>query len=308
MSPLVSVIIPTYNRSYCIKKAIDSVLFQTFKDFELIIIDNYSNDNTEEIINSYKNKKIIYEKFHNYGVIASSRNRGIALSNSKYVAFLDSDDWWKKDKLKVSIHFLEKGYDFICHGLEIIRNNEFKKKHREYTKYIKKLKKPFFQSLLKDGNTIETSSVVLKREIINSLGGFYESNKLSGSEDYDMWLRISSVTDKFYVIKNNLGYLTYGEDNFSIDNKKIKDALPILIKRTQKLCIKKRFKPNYLYFLASSTYLKRGEIKNFLRFSWLLFISSSRLNHKIKVILKIPTLFIQIIKRFYLFFNLNKKV
>ena len=150
--------------------------------------------------------------------------------------------------------------------------------------YSKKLKKPFFQSLLKDGNTIETSSVVLKREIINSLGGFYESNKLSGSEDYDMWLRISLVTDKFYVIKNNLGYLTYGEDNFSIDNKKIKDALPILIKRTQKLCIKKRFKPNYLYFLASSTYLKRGEIKNFLRFSWLLFISSSRLSHKIKVI------------------------
>ena len=123
-----------------------------------------------------------------------------------------------------------------------------------------------------------------------------------------MWLRISAVTDKFYVIKNNLGYLTYAEDNFSIDNKKIKDALPILINRTQKLCIKKRSKPNYLYFLASSTYLKKGEIKNFLRFTWLLFISSSRLNHKIKVILKIPILLIQIIKKVYLFFYLNKKV
>ena len=118
MSPLVSVIIPTYNRSYCIKKAIESVLSQTFKDFELIIIDNYSNDDTEEIINNYKNKKIIYEKFHNYGVIASSRNRGIALSNSKYVAFLDSDDWWKKDKLKVSIDCLENGKKQLIDGLE----------------------------------------------------------------------------------------------------------------------------------------------------------------------------------------------
>lgn len=307
MSPTVSVIIPTYNRSYCIKKAIDSVLSQTYKEFELIIIDNYSTDNTEEIISNYKNKKIIYKKFCNNGVIASSRNRGIFFSKSKYIAFLDSDDWWKKDKLRLSIDFLENGYDFICHGLEIIRKNQNHNKSGEYTKYIKKLKPPFFESLLKDGNTIETSSVVVKREIINSLGGFYESNKLSGSEDYDMWLRISSVTDKFYVIKNNLGYLRYGEDNFSKDNKKIKNALPILINRTQKLCIKKRYKPNYLYFLASSTYLNEGELKNFLRFSWLLFKNSSRLIHKIKVILKIPVLFMQLIKRISNF-NFKKKV
>lgn len=298
MPPLVSVIIPTYNRSYCIKKAINSVLCQTFKGFELIIIDNYSTDNTEEIISNYKNKKIIYTKFYNNGVIASSRNKGISLSKSKYVAFLDSDDWWKKNKLEISLNFLENGYDFICHGLEIIRKNKYKNKPGEYTKYIKKLKQPFFESLLKDGNTIETSSVVVKREIINSVGGFYESNNLSGSEDYDMWLRISSVTNKFYVIKNNLGYLTFGEDNFSKDNQKIRKALPILIDRTQKLCIKKRYKPNYLYFLASSTYLEKGELYNFLRFSWLLFKSSSRFTYKLKIILKIPILFIWLIKKF----------
>ena len=127
MSTLVSVIIPTFNRSYCIKKAIDSVLSQTFKDFELIIIDNYSTDETEEIISGYKNEKIIYEKFNNNGVIASSRNRGINLSKSKYIAFLDSDDWWKKNKLKLSIQFLENGYDFVCHGLEIIRTNKIER-------------------------------------------------------------------------------------------------------------------------------------------------------------------------------------
>ena len=94
---------------------------------------------------------------------------------------------------------------------------------------VVKSRKGEFESLFKDGNTIETSTVVVKREIITSLGGFDESNKLAGSEDYDMWLRISSITDKFYVIKNNLGYITFGEDNFSIDNTKIINALPILI-------------------------------------------------------------------------------
>ena len=123
-----------------------------------------------------------------------------------------------------------------CHGLEISRTNKKNKKNnknqQEYTKNTYKLKSPFLHSLLKDGNTIETSSVVIRRSIISSLGGFYENNILSGSEDYEMWLRVSSVTNKFYVIKNNLKYLTYGEDNFS-NEKKLKEALSILIPRIE---------------------------------------------------------------------------
>ena len=295
MATLVSVIIPTFNRSYCIKKAIDSVLSQTFEDFELIIIDNYSTDNTEEIISNYRNEKIIYEKFNNNGVIASSRNRGIKLSKSKYIAFLDSDDWWKKDKLKISIDFLEKGYDFICHGLEIIRTNQVKEKSGEYTEYIKKLKNPYFNSLLQEGNTIETSSVIVKRNIISDLGGFYESKELTGSEDYDMWLRISSITNKFCVINNNLGYITFGDDNFSNDNKKLANAIQILISRTQKLCKENnyKYKPNYLYFLACSSYLYKGDLKKFLKISRLLFFNSGPLKYKVKIFLKLIIYFLK---------------
>ena len=113
MAPIVSVIIPTYNRAYCIKRTIDSVLNQSFKDFDIFVIDNNSIDNTEEIINAYDNPKINFKKIENNGVIAASRNKGIFLSRSKYIAFLDSDDFWTNNKLDGQIKFMStKGYQF----------------------------------------------------------------------------------------------------------------------------------------------------------------------------------------------------
>ena len=285
MAPIVSVIIPTFNRAYCIKRTIDSVLNQSFKDFDIFVIDNNSIDNTEEIINSYNNPKINFKKIENNGVIAISRNKGIFLSRAKYIAFLDSDDWWKPDKLKISIESLENGNDFTCHGLEIFRTqrNNFS---NEYTKNTYKFKKPFFESFLKDGNTIETSSIIVRREILTNLGGFFESESLSGSEDYDMWFRISSITNKFCVINNNLGYLTYGEDNFS-NEVKLKKALRIIIPRFEKLCIKKKSKPTYLYYLACSVYIRSGNFINALRFFKLLLINDPRFLKLLKIFIKL---------------------
>ena len=284
LPPIVSVIIPTYNRAYCIKRTIDSVLNQSYKDFDIFVIDNNSVDNTEEIINSYNNTKINFKKIENNGVIAISRNKGIFLSQAKYIAFLDSDDWWKPDKLKISIEFLENGNDFICHGLEIFRTKR-NNISKEYTKETYKFKKPFFESFLKDGNKIETSSVIVRREIITKLGGFFESKSLSGSEDYDMWFRISSITNKFCVINNNLGYLTYGEDNNS-NEIKLKKALKIIIPRFEKLCINKKSKPTYLYYLACSLYIRSGNFINALRFFKLLLVNDQRFVKLIKILIK----------------------
>jgi len=285
LAPIVSVIIPTFNRAYCIKRTIDSVLNQSFKDFDIFVIDNNSIDNTEEIINSYNNPKINFKKIENNGVIAISRNKGIFLSRAKYIAFLDSDDWWKPDKLKISIEFLEKGNDFTCHGLEIFRPQR-DNLSKEYTKNTYKFKKPFFESFLKDGNSLETSSIIVRRDIITNLGGFFESKNLSGSEDYDMWFRISSITNKFYVINNNLGYLTYGDDNFS-NEVKLKKALKVIIPRFEKLCIKKQSKPTYLYYLASSLYIKSGNFINAFRFFKLFLINDPRFLKSVKIFIKL---------------------
>ena len=85
---------PSFNHGFFIEKAIDSVLTQTVPDFELIIIDNFSTDNTEDVFRKYKDKRIKIFKFKNNGVIAASRNYGIRKARGKLIAFIDSDDIW----------------------------------------------------------------------------------------------------------------------------------------------------------------------------------------------------------------------
>ena len=111
-----SVIIPTYNQGNLLTKAVNSVLDQSYKNFEIIIIDNFSDDKTQKIVENFKSDKIIYEKIRNYGVIAKSRNSGIKISNGKWLAFLDSDDYWYRERLQVVSEFLLNNnvYDVIC--------------------------------------------------------------------------------------------------------------------------------------------------------------------------------------------------
>ena len=99
--PFFSVVIPTYNHEAFLKKAVKSVLNQTFSDYEIIIIDNYSDDNTENLIKNLNNKNIKFIKNRNHGILAKSRNIGIEQSKSEWIAFLDSDDIWWQDRLKV---------------------------------------------------------------------------------------------------------------------------------------------------------------------------------------------------------------
>ena len=100
LKPFFSVIIPTYNHANYLKKALDSVLNQSFNNYEIIVIDDNSTDNTSAVVNSYKNK-IIYKKIINNRIIGKSRNLGIEISKGEWLAFLDSDDEWLKDKLKI---------------------------------------------------------------------------------------------------------------------------------------------------------------------------------------------------------------
>ena len=98
-NPLISVVTPTYNRARTLPRAIDSVLSQTFVNWELIIVDNHSSDNTQEIVSSYSSEKIKFFQIQNNGIIAKSRNLGIDKARGDFIAFLDSDDYWEPSKL-----------------------------------------------------------------------------------------------------------------------------------------------------------------------------------------------------------------
>ena len=104
---LISVIIPTYNRAHLIKRSAESVLNQTYKNIELIIVDDGSTDNTKEVIDSIKDERIVYIKQENQGCCAA-RNKGIDTAKGKYIAFQDSDDVWHLDKLEKQIQILKE--------------------------------------------------------------------------------------------------------------------------------------------------------------------------------------------------------
>jgi glycosyltransferase involved in cell wall biosynthesis len=190
----ISVIIPTFNRIDLLKRAIDSVLNQSIKPYDIIVVDDGSIDGTSDMIQQkYKSIKLIQQK--NSGVSAA-RNNGIKNAQGDWIALLDSDDEWKKNKLEEQVNKLTDNpkYDF-CHTNEIwirngIRVNQ-KKRHKKYGGFI-------FDKCL-DICRISPSSVLFNKNIFNHVGWF--NDKLPVCEDYDLWLRITAEFEILFIDK-----------------------------------------------------------------------------------------------------------
>jgi len=211
MSSLVSVVIPTYNRAHDLGRALDSVLKQTYPYWEAVVIDNHSTDNTHEVVHGLKDARINSLKITNNGVIAASRNLGIRHATGEFIAFLDSDDFWAADKLDKSISWLGRGFDIVYHDMRIISNKRFRIGRRKFL--TRQLVSPVLNDLLIYGNTLPTSSVVVRKAVLDQVGGFREDLELIAGEDYDLWLRLSGLTQRFKRIDGTLGYLTKGSEN-----------------------------------------------------------------------------------------------
>jgi glycosyltransferase involved in cell wall biosynthesis len=121
-------VIPTYNRANKLKQAIDSVLSQTFTDFEVLVMDDGSIDNTSELISSFNDSRIVYSWEKNYGGPSRPRNRGINSAKGEWICFLDSDDYWKVSKLKKCFDHLHGEVDLLYHDLVFSRDGLTEKK------------------------------------------------------------------------------------------------------------------------------------------------------------------------------------
>jgi len=181
---MVSVIIPTYNRGWVLQEAIDSVLAQDFKDFELIVVDDGSTDNTGEMLDSYDQDLIVIRQT-NRGVSAA-RNRGIAEAAGRLIAFLDSDDLWLPRKLSRQVDFFNSNPDAVINQTEEIwiRNNvrvNPRNRHHKFSGMI------FEKSLALC--LVSPSAVMMRRSLLDAVGLFDED--LPACEDYDLWLRVS---------------------------------------------------------------------------------------------------------------------
>ena len=205
----ISVIIPTFNRLDLLKRAIESVLNQSIKPYDIIVVDDGSTDDTSEMIQQkYKSINLIKQK--NSGVSAA-RNNGIKNAQGDWIALLDSDDEWGENKLEEQVNNLTDNpkYEF-CHTNEIwirngIRVNQ-KKRHKKYGGFI-------FDKCL-DICRISPSSVLFNKNILNHVGWFDE--KLPVCEDYDLWLRITADYEILFIDKPLI--VKYGGHNDQLSN------------------------------------------------------------------------------------------
>jgi glycosyltransferase involved in cell wall biosynthesis len=193
---MLTIIIPTYNRLPFLKSALKSVFCQTYRRFQLIIADDGSTDGTGDNVQSLNNsdENLRYLRLPHCGMPGKVRNAGARLATGDFLAFLDSDDLWKPEKLARQIAFFEEHPDMmICHTREIWQRGEkivsqAGQKHRR-SGYI-------FADALKKC-IIGPSTVMMRRELFEEFGGFREDLEIA--EDYELWLRITAKYPVGYI-------------------------------------------------------------------------------------------------------------
>ena len=189
--PKVSVVIPTFNRAHLVRESIDSVLNQTYRDIEVIVVDDGSSDDTARVVNSY-GEPVRYLFQENKGQ-GAARNTGIRAAKGEYVAFLDSDDLWSPTKLERQVLLLTRNVavPFVYCDAEYFDDESGRLLYRS-CQLLKLYEGDHVGGRLLVSNFIPAASPVVRRTIFEEVGYFDEDRLLQGSEDWEMWLRIAA--------------------------------------------------------------------------------------------------------------------
>ena len=217
---LFSVIITTHNSSQYIDRTIKSVIKQNFRNYEIILVDDCSDDNTVNLVkNNYGNTLKIFSTKRNFGGPAQSRNIGIQNSSGTWISFLDGDDYWFQNRLK---HFnnlilANQTCDVFCSN-ELLFNTNNKKKIRIYHGPSTD---NFFKNLLINGNKLSPSATIVKKKFLLDRSIFFDEDKnLIGVEDYDFWLNLSKNKARFFFTNKILNIYIIHEENITNNTKK----------------------------------------------------------------------------------------
>jgi glycosyltransferase involved in cell wall biosynthesis len=224
--PTVSVVIPTYNRDAVVTRAIDSVLTQKYDDFEVVVVDDCSTDDTRAVVEGYDDNRVRYVRHDENQGACAARNTGIKHSNGRYVAFLDSDDEWDETKLAKQIKCIEgaqQNVGVIYTGYRMKQSDSI-----EIGQVPSKHGDIYRDQLAKDWVS-PTSAVLVDRECFESVGMF--DTDLAARQDYDMWLRLSRHYEFDYVKEPLVTLNADGSDRITADIESRMDAHSKLLKR-----------------------------------------------------------------------------
>ncbi|MBN2057321.1 MAG: glycosyltransferase [Candidatus Saganbacteria bacterium] len=225
MSPKVSVIIAAHNHAHFLPECLNSVRRQSYADYEVIVIDNGSTDNTREVVAGLSWDKLRYHYQQDTGSVAGPRNTGIKLARGEYVAFLDSDDYWEPDKLKQTMAILEQDrtIDVVSHDL--LAKNE---SGGSFLLPVGPLKDDMYRQLL-FCNRLLGSATVAKKSVMEEIGGFDGRPEFVHAEDYEAWLRLAEKRKKFSFLNKVLGtYRIHGQNLSSDYERALQDEVNVL--------------------------------------------------------------------------------
>jgi len=255
-TPFFSIVIPTYNHERYITGCLQSILAQSFTDWEVIVVNNYSEDNTIEVVEGFNDPRIQIVNIHNEGIIAKSRNEGIRRSKGEWICLLDSDDSWLPDKLeRVYQCILNEHPDVVCHRMLLV--NEANEVLLQMECGVKT--ESLYKELLRNGNRIQNSSVCVNK-------AFLETNELlisenpdfTGVEDYDFMMQLALKGAKFIFLNEALGNYLVNGNNFSMSDKYF-SHLENLMRYHTFILNKHNENPNKLWsYISARIYVKKG--------------------------------------------------
>ena len=217
---LISIIIPTYNRASFLLETVNSILEQTYENYEIIIVSDGSTDNTKEKVSKLIDSRIRFlELDRNYGYPAKARNEGVNISNGEFISFCDDDDLWERDKLEKQMKMVNLGYNFIFTNFKFLEGSK-RFVYEIYLKYvvsfiINQINNKISYLFLSLTNPIINSSVLVNKKLISKVK-FNESVLFRASEDYQVWIQIFSAAKPFYLKKELVKYRVH-ENNISSD-------------------------------------------------------------------------------------------
>lgn len=221
-NPKISIVIPTYNRAYTLKRTINSILKQTFENYEIIVVDDASTDNTREVIKTIIDKRLKYICLNHNTKGTMPRNVGIEHCRGEYIAFLDSDDEWLPTKLEEQLKFISKikEKNFLCFTNVIKFDGE--KKYKKNQRNLKDTE-DIMDYILVDRNIVQTSTFFMPTKLAKKIKF---NSKLRKHQDWDFCLRLRDNNTKFYYLNKALTiwYTDSREDRISI-NQNYEDSL-----------------------------------------------------------------------------------
>lgn len=260
--PLISVVLPTYNRAFSIQKSIESVLGQTYSKLELIIVDDCSSDETEKIIKTIEDTRIRYIRNSENKGANYSRNKGIKIAKGEYIAFEDSDDIWHKDKLEKQLKMLKENsadlvysyYNYISDGIRRV----YPVNKDSYSKIEKNEK---ILDILLRGNIITTATIFVRKESLLQIGLFDED--MPRLQEWELCIRLAQKF-KFICLEEPLTDVYFSMESITNRPELLIEAKSLIIRKHYQIMQKSDCLINFIYGLLDNivTYSYDDEILN----------------------------------------------